>query len=499
MGKVMPKLIHIHPDDNVVVAIDALEAGDTVEVSGRRLVLRADVPAGHKIALRPIEEGEAVVKYGHRIGLASEAVEPGAWVHSHNLKTALKPGESYVYEPVSRDAVSREVPTFMGYRRPSGRVATRNEIWVINTVGCVNRSAERIARMANERFAGRIDGVHAFAHPYGCSQLGDDLTNTQKILASLIRHPNAGGVLVLGLGCENNRLETLLEMAGDVDRERIRYFSSQMVLDEVEEGVDAVEELVRVIEHDERVPCPASDLVIGMKCGGSDGFSGISANPLVGRITDRLAAANGTPLLTEVPEMFGAEQQLMNRAADEGVYRSIVDMIERFKDYFIAHNQPIYENPSPGNKDGGLTTLEEKSLGAIQKGGQATIEQVLGYGEETQRNGLGLIYAPGNDGVSVTAEIAAGATLVLFTTGRGTPLGFPVPTLKISSNTAIAERKPHWIDFNAGALLDGTSDMETLADQLFELILDVASGRTLARNEENDYREIAIWKEGVTL
>ena len=369
MGKVMPKLIHIHPDDNVVVAIDALEAGDTVEVSGRRLVLRADVPAGHKIALKPIGEGEAVVKYGHRIGLASEAVEPGAWVHSHNLKTALKPGESYVYEPVSRDAVSREVPTFMGYRRPSGRVATRNEIWVINTVGCVNRSAERIARMANERFAGRIDGVHAFAHPYGCSQLGDDLTNTQKILASLIRHPNAGGVLVLGLGCENNRLETLLEMAGDVDRERIRYFSSQMVLDEVEEGVDAVEELVRVIEHDERVPCPASDLVIGMKCGGSDGFSGISANPLVGRITDRLAAVNGTPLLTEVPEMFGAEQQLMNRAADEGVYRSIVDMIERFKDYFIAHNQPIYENPSPGNKDGGLTTLEEKSLGAIQKGG----------------------------------------------------------------------------------------------------------------------------------
>lgn len=495
----MPQIVHIHPDDNVIVAIDSLEAGSEVDAAGRRVVLREEIPAGHKIALRPLAEGEPIVKYGHRIGTLSEAVEPGGWVHSHNLKTALKPGESYTYEPARNDVGSLEIPTFMGYRRPNGRVATRNEIWVINTVGCVNRSAERIARMANQRFAGRIDGVHAFAHPYGCSQLGDDLTNTQKILAALIRHPNAGGVLVLGLGCENNRLETLLEMAGDVDRDRIRYFSSQMVMDEVEEGVDAVEELVRVIEHDEREPCPASDLVIGMKCGGSDGFSGISANPLVGRITDRLAAMNGTPLLTEVPEMFGAEQQLMNRAADEGVYGRIVDMIDRFKQYFIAHDQPIYENPSPGNKDGGLTTLEEKSLGAIQKGGQATVTQVLGYGEQTQGRGLGLIYAPGNDAVSVTAEIGAGATLVLFTTGRGTPLGFPVPTLKISSNTSIAERKPHWIDFNAGALLDGTAEMETLADRLFEQIIDVASGRTLARNEENDYREIAIWKEGVTL
>src|SRR4051812_20141284 len=388
---------------------------------------------------------------------------------------------------------------FMGYRRHDGRVGTRNELWVLNTVGCVNHAAERIAKQAAERYAGRIDGIHAFGHPYGCSQLGDDLKNTQRVLAGLLRHPNAGGVLILGLGCENNQLSELMSLAGDVDRDRIAFFNTQDVIDELEEGTGAVAKLIDRIADDKRVEVPVSELVLGHKCGGSDGFSGISANPLLGRIADRLTSMGGSVLLTEVPEMFGAEQQLMNRASSEGVFTEIVGMINDFKEYFLSHDQPVYENPSPGNKAGGLTTLEEKSLGAIQKGGRAPVASVLRYGDRVRRNGLSLLQSPGNDGVSSTAMVVSGATLLLFTTGRGTPLGFPVPTIKVSSNSEIAAKKPHWIDFNAGALLDGTKTMDQLEDDLFALILSVASGETLANNEKNGYREIAIWKEGVTL
>jgi altronate hydrolase len=395
----------------------------------------------------------------------------------------------------------------MGYRRKSGRVGTRNEIWIINTVGCVNHAAERIAKLAadrfaghaNDRFAGRIDGIHSFSHPYGCSQLGDDLKNTQRVLAGMLRHPNVGGVLVLGLGCENNQMQQLLAQAGDIDTSRLRFFNTQEVIDEVETGLAAVEELVAQLETDEREEVPASELLLGMKCGGSDAFSGITANPLVGRIADRVTALGGGVILTEVPEMFGAEHELLARAANEEVFRDIVGMIDDFKTYFESHNQPIYENPSPGNKAGGLTTLEEKSLGAIQKGGRATVTAVLRYGDLAPKSGLSLLESPGNDGVSSTAMVASGATLLLFTTGRGTPLGFPVPTVKISSNSEIAAKKPHWIDFNAGALLDGNVEMEDLAEQLFAYVLDVASGRVQANNEKYGYREIAIWKEGVTL
>lgn len=495
-----PKTVQIHPTDNVVVAVEALPAGQEVSIAGSAAVLTQEVPPGHKIAIRRIAAGEPVVKYGFPIGTATESIEPGSWVHSHNLATALSGTQEYVYDPVAPPpAAAGPVPTFMGYRRPDGRVGVRNEVWIVNTVGCVNTAADRIARNASERFAGKIDGVHTFAHPYGCSQLGDDLTNTQQVLAGLIRHPNTGGVLVLGLGCENNQMESLLEVAGGFAEDRMLFFNTQDVMDEVEEGVEAVAELVRRMGVDQRVECPASDLIIGHKCGGSDGFSGISANAVVGRIADRLAGLGGGVILTEVPEMFGAEQLLMNRAANEDVFRDIVAMINDFKEYFIRHDQPIYENPSPGNKAGGLTTLEEKSLGAIQKGGQATVQRVLRYGERAVAGGLSLLEAPGNDGVSSTAMVASGAVILLFTTGRGTPLGFPVPTVKISSNTALAEKKPHWIDFNAGALLDGSTTMEQLADDLFALILDVASGRELMNNERNGYREIAIWKEGVTL
>jgi altronate hydrolase len=514
---VAAQAVKIHPADNVAVAVRALPAGCDVIVDGARVALSEEIPAGHKLALRAVRRGESVVKYGFPIGAATAPIAVGAWVHSHNLKTCLEGLLEYAYEPASRppspegrggqgvrtpEGAGQGVrPTFMGYRRPNGRVGTRNEVWILNTVGCVNHAAERIAHDGAALFNGRIDGVYSFSHPYGCGQLGDDLRNTQRALAGLLRHPNAGGVLVLGLGCENNQMDSLLRLAGNVDPERLRFFNSQDVTDEVDAGLEALGQLVAAMAGDRREECPASDVILGHKCGGSDGLSGITANPLVGRIADRLAGLGGGVILTEVPEMFGAEQLLMNRAADEVVFRQIVALINDFKEYFLRHGQPIYENPSPGNVAGGLTTLEEKSLGAIQKGGQAPVTSVLRYGEPaaTRAGGLSLLESPGNDGVSSTALVASGATVLLFTTGRGTPLGFPVPTLKISSNTAIAEKKPHWIDLNAGALIDGTATMDRLADDLFGLILDVASGRKLANNEKHGYREIAIWKEGVTL
>jgi altronate hydrolase len=499
-----PPLVRVHPSDDVAVAVTALAAGTEAAVDGVRVVVAEGVDAGHKVALREIDAGEPVRKYGFPIGIATEPIAAGGWVHSHNLHTALSGTLDYRWNGQGtgdrgQGTAGVSIPTFLGYRRATGRVGTRNEVWIVNTVGCVNTAADRIARAASDRFAGAVDGVFSFSHPYGCSQLGDDLGNTQKILAGLLRHPNAGGVLVLGLGCENNQLHELLALAGEVDASRIRFFNTQDVVDEVEEGIEAVGELVAAMAGDRRVEVPASELIVGHKCGGSDGFSGITANPLLGRVADRLAAMGGGVILTEVPEMFGAEQMLMDRAADEGVFGGIVEMVNDFKDYFLRHGQPVYENPSPGNKAGGLTTLEEKSLGAIQKGGRATVTRVLRYGQAASTGGLQLLEAPGNDGVSSTAMVASGATMLLFTTGRGTPLGFPVPTLKVSSNTAIAEKKPHWIDFNAGALLDGAATLDTLADELFALVLDVASGRVKTNNEKHGYREIAIWKEGVTL
>jgi altronate hydrolase len=469
-------------------------------VEGARVTLREDVSAGHKIALRDLAPGEPVAKYGYPIGAATQPVAAGAWVHSHNLRTQLEGAVAYRYAPHAAPAASAyPAATFDGYRRASGRVGTRNEVWILNTVGCVNHAAERVARLASEKFAGVVDGVYTFTHPYGCSQLGDDLGNTQKVLAGLMRHPNAGGVLALGLGCENNQMDQLLAIAGDVDRERLRHFYSQDVVDEVETGLEKVAELVAIMERDRRQTVDASELVIGHKCGGSDGFSGISANALVGRIADRLSALGGGVLLTEVPEMFGAEQLLMDRAVSEDVFRDVGRMVDDFKHYFERHGQPIYENPSPGNKAGGLTTLEEKSLGAVQKGGRAPVTRVLRYGEPGGTGGLQLLEAPGNDGVSSTAMVASGATVLLFTTGRGTPLGFPAPTVKISSNSAIAAKKPHWIDFDAGRLLDGAATMDQLEDELFAYVLAVASGRARTNNETQGVREIAIWKEGVTL
>jgi altronate hydrolase len=420
-------------------------------------------------------------------------------VHTHNVATRLSGVDEYRYEPVASPTPTSNAakPTFMGYKRANGRVGTRNEIWILCTVGCVGRTAERIARVAASRFNSRVDGVHAFPHQFGCSQLGGDLNRTRKLIASLACHPNAGGVLILGLGCESNQLDKLLADVPLAERAHIRSFAAQATRDETEEGLRLVEELVGIAEQTQREPCALEDLSIGLKCGGSDGFSGISANPLVGRIADRVTAAGGSAILTEIPEVFGAEQLLMQRATDSQVFEGIVSVVNDFKEYFIRNNQPVHENPSPGNIAGGITTLEEKSLGAVQKGGHAAVTEVIRYGDRIRRAGLTLLEAPGNDGVSSTALVAAGASIVLFTTGRGTPLGFPAPTLKISSNSALAQNKPHWIDFDAGRVLAG-EDSEAVTDEFLQLIIDTASGKP-AKNELNEEREIAIWKDGVTL
>jgi altronate hydrolase len=493
------RLLHrISPEDDVAVALSDLEPGTHAEIDGTVVEIADPVSRGHKVALRDIKAGETVRKLGWPIGRATRNIGRGSHVHTHNFATALAGLNEYSFSPGgTRSPANPDLGTFMGYRRSDGRVATRNEIWILCTVGCVARTAQRIARIGSERFAGRVDGIHAFTHPFGCSQLGDDLAHTRRLLASLASHPNAGGVLVVGLGCESNQLNALLPEVERPDMSRLRAFSAQAAEDELEQGLAALEELVAVAERDRREPCPVSALTVGLKCGGSDSFSGITANPLVGHVADRVCASGGTAILTEIPEVFGAEHLLMERAVDEKVFGDVVTLVNDFKRYFLEHGQPIHENPSPGNIAGGITTLEEKSLGAVQKGGHAPLTQVIRYGTRVSRPGLALLEAPGNDAVSSTALVAAGATVLLFTTGRGTPLGFPVPTLKISSNSALAHKKPGWIDFDAGTVLEGESVVEA-GEKLLRLVVETASGKA-ARNEINDEREISIWKSGVTL
>jgi altronate hydrolase len=508
----MNQTIRLANRDNVVVALQAIASGTVVD----GVTVRDDVPAGHKIATRAIVAGETILKYGYPIGAASRDIAAGAHVHSHNLESTMRGDFGELWDPERVPTPPRwdsggeaaSVPTrsatFDGFRRPDGKVGIRNEIWIVNTVGCVNNAAERIAAAARAELlkpGSRIDGIHAFPHQYGCSQLGQDLESTQRILAGLVRHPNAAGVLILGLGCENNQMRLMLEQVGAIAQDRVQYFNAQDVGDEVEEGLARMRQLAQVAERYQREPISTRELIIGMKCGGSDGLSGITANPLVGRIADRVSGAGGTVLLTEVPEMFGAEEVLLERACSAEVAKGAIDMVNDFRAYFRRYNQPIDENPAPGNKAGGITTLAEKSLGCVQKGGEAPVRKVLGYGEAAppQLGGIALINAPGNDGVSSTAMVAAGAHVLLFTTGRGTPLGFPSPTLKISTNSDLAQKKKTWIDFDAGPIALGTGTFDDLGDRLFSLVLDVASGRTQARNEQNGFREIAIWKDGVTL
>ena len=435
---------------------------------------------GHKYAVRDIQKGEQIIKYGFPIGVASQDIKLGEQVHSHNLKTSLAGTLEYTYSPVENEIKNTPPSTISAYVRKNGDIGIRNDIWIVPTVGCVNSIAKSLADKT---------GAFCFTHPYGCSQLGDDLSITQKVLGGLVKHPNAGGVLVLGLGCENNNIAEFKKALGEYDEERIRFLNCQDCDDEMTEGVRLITELQSLAENDTRTSVPISRLKIGLKCGGSDGLSGITANPLCGRITDRLVSMGGTAVLTEVPEMFGAEQILMNRCVDENVFNDSVKLINNYKRYFIAHNQPVSENPSPGNKEGGITTLEEKSLGCVQKGGTAPVTAVLDYGDIAEKTGLNLLNGPGNDMVAVTNLTAAGCHLILFTTGRGTPLGAPVPTIKIATNSALAKRKKSWIDF------DAQSGNE---NALFDLIIETAKGKE-TKNETHAYREIAIFKDGVTL
>ncbi len=502
---VINTVLRIKPEDNVAVALTGLSKGTEIDVNGLKIQLIDGIPFGHKIALREIKPGDRIIKYGYPLGLAKTLIQPGQWVHSHNLATGLKGKLEYSYQPTElpQQVSKGSVPVFRGYRRENDGVGIRNEIWIINTVGCVNKQSERLAELARERFktqisAGEIDGVYAFSHPYGCSQLGEDHENTGKLLASLVAHPNAGGVLVVGLGCENNRMQDFLKLLGDFNPKRVKSLVLQDVEDEFAAGMELLSDLVQYTSQFKQEPIPVSELKIGLKCGGSDGFSGITANPLVGFVADKLVSYGGSVVLTEVPEMFGAETILMDRAKDKDTFNRVVDLVNNFKDYFLRNGQEVYENPSPGNKDGGITTLEEKSLGCIQKGGTSKVVDVLKYGGQIRTNGLTLLEGPGNDIVSCTAMTAAGVHLILFTTGRGNPMGAPAPTVKVSTNSQLAKKKANWIDFNAGMLLEGKT-MPELTEEMFANILQVASKEKLTRNEANGYRDMAIWKSGVTL
>ena len=486
--------------DNVAIALaDDLHAGETLDVDGTTVTLKEDIARGHKFALRDIAEGENVIKYGYPIGHAVAAVAQGAWIHSHNLKTNLRDDLEYTYDHkvYDIDAPKREAKV-MGYLRKNGTMGIRNELWIVPSVGCVNGQAQAIAeRVKRECDCSHLDDVRVYTHNYGCSQLGDDHANTQKALAALVKHPNAGAVLVLGLGCENNQVSALKEVIGEWDDERVKFLIAQEVEDEIEVGTEICRELVEKTRADKREPLPLSLLRVGLKCGGSDGFSGITANPLVGLFSDWLVAHGGTSVLTEVPEMFGAETILMDRAENREVFENTVCLINNFKGYFRKYDQPIYENPSPGNKKGGITTLEEKSLGCVQKGGAQPVVDVLSYAQPIVKQGLNLLQAPGNDLVAASALALSGCQMVLFTTGRGTPFGAFVPTMKISTNTQLSKFKANWIDFNAGSMVEDEEPAAVL-DRLIDKVLATANGEPL-HHEKTGFKEIAIFKTGVTL
>ncbi|MDF1509016.1 altronate dehydratase family protein [Robertmurraya sp. DFI.2.37] len=495
----MLDIIQLNESDNVVVALKDLQAGQTIAVKGKEVVLKEDIKRGHKVAIKNIPINENVVKYGYPIGHATINIAIGEHVHTQNTKTNLDGIKEYQFkQKLTSNPYKQQNLTFKGYRRVNGDVGIRNELWIVPTVGCVNGVAERMIKLF-EKEVGDIspfENILVLKHNFGCSQLGDDHENTRKILKDAVLHPNAGGVLVLGLGCENNNLYEFKESLGEFDENRVKFLVSQEVTDEIEAGVQLLKEIYENAKGDKRESVPLSELKVGLKCGGSDGFSGITANPLLGRFSDFLVAQGGTTVLTEVPEMFGAETILMERAADRKVFEKTVGLINEFKEYFIENKQPVYENPSPGNKDGGITTLEDKSLGCTQKAGTSTVVDVLKYGDRLTRKGLNLLSAPGNDLVASSALASAGCQLVLFTTGRGTPFGAFVPTMKISTNTPLFEAKPHWIDYNAGILLEQEPD--SVLEDFTKYIIKVASGE-LVNNEKNDFREIAIFKTGVTL
>ena len=492
--------IKINPADSVVVCLRNYSKGEEITINDKTITVLQDTPVGHKILIKDTKEGENIIKYGYPIGHAKENLTAGQWVNENNLKTNLSGKLTYEYKPVNEKLqIENKNLKFNGYIRANGEVGIRNEIWIVPTVGCVNGIAEKLAnRLTEETKLAGVDAIHAWHHNYGCSQLSEDHENTRKVLRDIVLHPNAGAVLVLSLGCENNQPDQFEKLLGDYDKSRIKFLVVQKVKgDEVEEGMKILRSLYEITKNDVRTACPLSKLRVGLKCGGSDGLSGITANPLVGEFSDFLVAQGGTSILTEVPEMFGAETILMNRCENADLFNQTVKLVNDFKEYFLSHGEPVGENPSPGNKAGGISTLEDKALGCTQKCGRAPVSGVLGYGGRLKTNGLNLLSAPGNDLVASTALAAAGCQIVLFTTGRGTPFGTFIPTMKISTNSTLYNNKPNWIDFNAGELVDGI-DMKSLLDKFTNKIISVANGEK-TRNEENGYREIAIFKNGVTL
>jgi len=493
----MQEVMQICPEDKVAVALCPLKKGKKIIVGKKEIELVDDISQGHKFALCNINQGESIVKYGQPIGKSKIVIAKGEWVHIHNVATGLNEEVSYKYEPAVNSLMKSKSTTFRGYKRPDGKVGIRNELWILPTVGCVNSVAKLIAELAKGRFGDGVDNIVAYTHPYGCSQMGEDQENTRNVLVDMMQHPNAGGVLVIGLGCENSNIPVLMDYLGDYDSNRIRFLQCQDYEDEIDTAMVILEELYSHVSSYKREECDVSELIVGLKCGGSDGLSGITANPIVGEFSDILISQGGTTILTEVPEMFGAEALLMNRCKNEEVFIKMVKMINDFKNYFIKHDQTIYENPSPGNKKGGITTLEDKSLGCTQKAGTAPVNDVVDYGQRVKEKGLNLLNAPGNDLVAATALAVSGAHMVLFTTGRGTPFATLVPTMKISSNTQLSEYKSNWIDFNAGQLLEG-STMHKMGKALFEYVVSVASGECV-KSEAAGFQEIAIFKQGVTL
>lgn len=495
----MKKIIKVNENDNLVVALTDLVKDEVIDIDGKEIKLKEDVKRGHKIAIEEIKVDENVVKYGFPIGHATEGILEGQWIHTQNTKTNLDGIKEYAFnQQLIENTFTNSNLTFKGYRREDGTVGIRNELWIVPTVGCVNGMADKMMERLKEEIGElTVDNTLVLKHNYGCSQLGDDHSATRTILGDAVKHPNAGGVLVLGLGCENNNMPEFKESLGEFNEKRVKFLVSQEVSDEIEEGVKLLKELYETMKYDKREDVPLAELKVGLKCGGSDGLSGITANPLVGKFSDFLVAQGGTTILTEVPEMFGAETLLMDRAESKEVFDKTVNLINDFKEYFMKYDQPVYENPSPGNKAGGITTLEDKSLGCTQKSGTATVVDVLKYGETLRVKGLNLLNAPGNDLVAASALAASGCQIVLFTTGRGTPFGSFVPTLKVSTNTQLYKLKPHWIDFNAGSLVEDVS-FETLLEEFVSFIIRVASGE-LANNEKNNFRELAIFKTGVTL
>lgn len=497
----MRKFIEITPEDNVVVAVQDCKKGDILDTPAGKITLAEDIPAGHKIALKDFHIGDNIIKYSYPIGHAEVEIPKGGWVYEKRIKTNLNGLLEYSYRPnLKEPVVEKSTLTFQGFRRKNGSVGTRNQIWIIPTVGCVNGTVRKLAELLRRETEGdgsTVDAIVPFEHNYGCSQLGGDHENTRKILRDLVEHPNAGGVLVVGLGCENNQVSLFKEFIGAYDDQRVRFMETQKVPDELEYGMEQLRELYDIAAQDQRTEEPISELRIGLKCGGSDGFSGITANPLLGRLTDFLTGNGGTAILTEVPEMFGAETILMNRCANEEIFDKTVHLINDFKEYFIQNKMPVYENPSPGNKAGGISTLEDKSLGCVQKSGKAIVQDVLKYGDRVHTKGLNLLSAPGNDLVASTALATAGCQIILFTTGRGTPFGSPVPTVKVSSNSGIYHRKPNWIDFNAGVVLEDRT-LDTLLPDFVQYIIGIANGN-LTNNEKNGFRDFAIFKSGVTL